>query len=291
MKIAVKDIKPNPFRPNLPFNQAKIKQLEANIKSTGFWDNILLRAVDEGYECAYGHHRLQAVKNVGIKEIDVPVKNLDDATMLKVMAQENMEDWDQSPIWPMEVVKTTYGFLQSGDGNKVITSDDLSEFLAWPSHRIMDAIANLRSTGDIPDHPESGQRSQPSIKKEIFEKLPTQKHAAEFRRAVQKTGASPRVQKEAVKKFAEKPAKQHEAISIIEQTQEKLGEKKPTPKSQIELRGDAFVYQNKLMSIINTLPKDPPRELTEQEYNVLRGLALIIIKRLRRFQNGTEEEN
>ena len=112
MKIAIKDLKPDPFRPNIPLNQAKVKQLEANIKSTDFWNNIVARpSKSGGYELAYGHHRLQALKNLNIKEIDIPVKDLDDATISKIMVQENMEEWEQSPVWTMAVVKTAYDFL------------------------------------------------------------------------------------------------------------------------------------------------------------------------------------
>ena len=234
MKVAVKDIRPNPFHPNLPLNQSKIKQLEANIKSTGFWDNILLRSFNGGYECAYGHHRLQAVKNVGIKEIDVPVKDLDDATMLQVMAQENMEEMEGSPIWAMEVVKVTFNFLK--EQRNLLHSDGeqdfslaIAKFLSWSPHRVQDAYANLRATGEIKKLSEKDTKEIIPIKKEIFEKLPSQAHATEFRKAVKRTGASPKAQRIAAPKFAKESAKPEEAERIISETQQLLGEKKKEP--------------------------------------------------------------
>ena len=94
-----------------------------------------------------------------------------DAMMLKILAQENMEEMAGSPIWAMEVVKAAYFFLKEKQGVKFITGDELAqkqivEFLAWPNHRVQDALANLRSTGEIPQAEEGAKEPQPSIKKE-----------------------------------------------------------------------------------------------------------------------------
>ena len=93
-----------------------------------------------------------------------------DAMMLKILAQENMEEMAGSPIWAMEVVKAAYFFLKEKQGVKFITGDELAqkqivEFLAWPNHRVQDALANLRSTGEIAQAKQAHE-PQPSIKKE-----------------------------------------------------------------------------------------------------------------------------
>jgi len=106
MKIAVKDLLPNPFRhlERYPINKSKVQQLKASIKQTSFWDNIVVRKSPNGaggYELAYGHHRHLALKELDYREIDVPVRDLDDNTMAKMMAAENMEEWgssDQPPL-------------------------------------------------------------------------------------------------------------------------------------------------------------------------------------------------
>src|SRR5262245_37674811 len=98
MKIKLKDLEANPFRniSEYPINKEKINSLVKSIKQTSFWDNILARpspANPKRYEIAYGHHRLMALHKVYGKEskheIDIPIRNLDDATMLKIMANEN----------------------------------------------------------------------------------------------------------------------------------------------------------------------------------------------------------
>jgi hypothetical protein len=102
MKIALKDIKPNPYR-NLeryPLDQPHVDELVASIKATeaGFWDNVLVRKVGDKYELAYGHHRLEAAKQAGLKEADFIVKKLSDEEMLKIMYLENKQDRVRKPF-------------------------------------------------------------------------------------------------------------------------------------------------------------------------------------------------
>jgi hypothetical protein len=93
MKIALKDIRPNPYR-NLeryPLSQPTVDQLVRSIQATdaGFWDNVVVRKNGDVYELAYGHHRLEAARQAGLKDADFIVKKLSDADMLKVMTLEN----------------------------------------------------------------------------------------------------------------------------------------------------------------------------------------------------------
>ena len=115
MKVAVKDIKPNPYRnmKHYPINQNKIEALKNSIQKTGFWDNIVARKVDKWYEIAYGHHRMQAVRELKIEYIDIPIRELDDSTMLLMMADENMNEWQSDPSIIIETVKAVKTYLES----------------------------------------------------------------------------------------------------------------------------------------------------------------------------------
>jgi chromosome segregation ATPase len=119
MKIALKDIKPNPYR-NLeryPLDQPHVDELVASIKATeaGFWDNVLVRKVGDKYELAYGHHRLEAAKQAGLKEADFIVKKLSDEEMLKIMYLENKQDRVRKPfISLMESVEAAVKAIAQG---------------------------------------------------------------------------------------------------------------------------------------------------------------------------------
>lgn len=131
LRIPIERLVANPFRDigNYQLSEAKLKSLEESIKDTGFWDNVMARLKPEqalpknledvfvmppdkqlGYtvkltfELAYGHHRIEAAKRQGIKFVTIPVRPLDDTTMLKVMANENKDDWSGSILVQLETV-------------------------------------------------------------------------------------------------------------------------------------------------------------------------------------------
>jgi hypothetical protein len=115
MKVQIKDLEPNPYRDikNYPMDQIKIETLKNSIEQTGFWDNILARKINGHIQIAYGHHRLEALKLVKkpTDYIDIPIKDLDDATMIQIMANENMEQWETNQYVINESVKVAKDFL------------------------------------------------------------------------------------------------------------------------------------------------------------------------------------
>jgi len=130
MKIAVKNIEANPYRgiKQYPIDKTKVESLKDSIRSTSFWDNILVRphpTKKDKYQLAYGHHRLVAIKELNIKEIDVPIRKLDDAMMVKIMAEENFE-WSHSPQVIIQTVDSVRTFLD----RKIAKCKTLKEFRA-----------------------------------------------------------------------------------------------------------------------------------------------------------------
>ena len=108
MKIKVKNIVANPYRKieHYPIDKAKVDALKTSIKEKTWWDNVLLRPhpTEKGkYQLAYGHHRWFALQELGFKEIDVPVRDIGDATMLQIMAEENL-NWSTSPAVTIQTV-------------------------------------------------------------------------------------------------------------------------------------------------------------------------------------------
>jgi len=102
MKVKLKLIKPNPYRDmkHYPIDEGKVDLLRESIRKTGFWDNIVARETEGKYEIAYGHHRLLALQKEfnPDKEIDLIIKGIDDADMIRIMADENDEYYGTSPF-------------------------------------------------------------------------------------------------------------------------------------------------------------------------------------------------
>jgi len=117
MKIKVADLEPNPYREmgKYPIDNAKVNALRLSIRETTFWDNLLIRPhpLKKGkYQISYGHHRLKAVKEEGITEIDAPVRNLTDAQMIRIMAEENLA-WLSTPAVIIQTVISVRRFLDA----------------------------------------------------------------------------------------------------------------------------------------------------------------------------------
>jgi hypothetical protein len=110
MKIAVAELRPNPFRniKRYPVDPDKVEALKNSIKQTTFWDNLLARRAPDGkgYELAYGVHRLTALKALKTEEIDIPVRKLSNTLMAQIMAHENMAEWVHNASVDQETIRS-----------------------------------------------------------------------------------------------------------------------------------------------------------------------------------------
>ena len=118
VNIKLSDVRPNPNRDLKfnPYNEEKITTLMASINSTGYWTNTIVRPAPDGkgYELAYGHHRLESAKRCGIKEAEFVVRDLDENMLLKMMENENQEEYRYCPLSLLESVKAVINALAAG---------------------------------------------------------------------------------------------------------------------------------------------------------------------------------
>jgi len=117
VKLKLCDLKANPFRhlARYPLDERKIEALMGSINQTTFWDNLMARPTANGqYEIAYGHNRLEALRRLKVKEIDIPVRDLSDDDMVRIMANENMEEWSHSSKIEQETIRTVVEGFAAG---------------------------------------------------------------------------------------------------------------------------------------------------------------------------------
>lgn len=158
MKVSIKDLRPNPFRDlaMYPIHREKVESLKSSIRSTGFWDNVLARKSEtEGlFEIAYGHHRLQALKELVDERVieadfvvDLPIRNLDDATMIRIMGNENMDEYKVTSDIIDETVRVAREYLHTETKTPLsdITASDISQFLggSWHEDKVATALTRL----------------------------------------------------------------------------------------------------------------------------------------------------
>lgn len=216
MKIAVKDLEPNPYRrmDKYPIDRVKVEQLKTSIKEKTFWDNILARSNGNGkYQLAYGHHRWIALKELGIKQIDIPIRKIDEADMIKIMAEENL-NWSTSPTVMVQTILVAKEFLdaelakyktfatspeiwrclfksQTGFAEartKGIGEPTLTKFLGgnWTKHKVGVALNIIKDK---------------ELSEQAIEIIPTMEQAKVFRIAVKEHKISKPIQKKIAKKI------------------------------------------------------------------------------------------
>jgi hypothetical protein len=132
-----------------PILRNKVDALKASINQTSFWDNVLARPAPGQpgkVEIAYGHHRLTAVRELEIKEVDLIVKDLDDSTMLKIMANENLDDWKMSVSVVNETVSAAKDFIEKtvklAKSGQVRKNSELDSFCSLYSEKELNLINN-----------------------------------------------------------------------------------------------------------------------------------------------------
>jgi hypothetical protein len=123
MIVKIKDIRPNPYR-NLekyPLKREKIDYLKESIRETFFWKHITAREKNGFYELACGHHRIEALRELGIKEIDIPIEDISDEWMLLMMIRENSTQETQD----------TDTIVMGVEGAKKYLEDELKKAGTW----------------------------------------------------------------------------------------------------------------------------------------------------------------
>jgi len=174
MKIKVRDVHPNPYRniDHYPLNKEKIMALTQSIEKTGFWDNLVGREVDGKIQIAYGHHRIEALRlaeGFGYDfEFELPIKEIDNGTMIQIMANENMQEWGHDITVIDETVKVTKKYLESDSkflaAKKIggtyeknqASGKDIAEFLGWSNSKVTTSLRRI-------DAIESGKVSKAAL--------------------------------------------------------------------------------------------------------------------------------
>jgi hypothetical protein len=91
MQISLHDLHPNPYRDfDLhPIDQEQVERLKASIDADGFWASVVARKAADGYQIAFGHHRIEAARALGLETAPIEVRELSDWQMVRMLTSEN----------------------------------------------------------------------------------------------------------------------------------------------------------------------------------------------------------
>lgn len=258
-RIAIKDLEANPYRhiEKYQIDQSKIDRLLASYTESGFWDgSIQVRPHPKRsgkYQLAFGHHRTEAARRAGLKEIGVVVGNRDNATMLRMMASENAEEFKHSPLVTQETIGAVieaYGAdeialevpedLRGGKGgvyktqlqDKPYTLPMVARFLGWvqadgqPTRNCRIAFEAWHAAHDLGVDVRKYQQQLRAENDELLTNKATQAILTSVRsaqRQAERAGASPAVVKQAAQAAAKDTVERIKEDNQARRTKDQAG--------------------------------------------------------------------
>jgi ParB family transcriptional regulator, chromosome partitioning protein len=130
--VSIADIKPNPFQARQSLDPQRIRELANEIAETGFWPGaIRARRVNGHVELVFGHRRLEALKLLGTKTIELEVVELDDTAMATQALVENLQREGLTDIEKANGIKHLLSVLRIPNKTKKV-----AELLGYPEHTI-----------------------------------------------------------------------------------------------------------------------------------------------------------
>jgi ParB/RepB/Spo0J family partition protein len=130
--VSIVDIKPNPFQVRQSLDPQRIRELADEIAETGFWPGAIRGRRVNGYvELVFGHRRLEALKLLGRKTIELQIVELDDTAMATQALVENLQREGLTDIEKANGIKHLLSVLRIPNKTKRV-----AELLGYPEHTI-----------------------------------------------------------------------------------------------------------------------------------------------------------
>lgn len=96
--IDIKKLKPGPYQSRTDVKEPELKELAESIKTQGIIQPLIVRKRQDYYEIIAGSRRYYASKSLGIKELPVIIRELEDKDALVFSIIENLQRQDLNPM-------------------------------------------------------------------------------------------------------------------------------------------------------------------------------------------------
>jgi len=94
------------FQPRLDIDPEKLQELADSIKAQGIIQPIIVRQIEaEKYEIVAGERRWRAAQIVGLQDVPVVIKDIDDRTTMAQTLIENIQREDLNPLEEAEALR------------------------------------------------------------------------------------------------------------------------------------------------------------------------------------------
>ena len=145
-------IKPNPFQPREDFAEQGIQELAQSIKEKGVIQPLLVRRKGDYFELIAGERRLRAANLLGIKELPIIVKDVQDQDSLELALIENVQRQGLNPIEQAHAYRYLIDKFQ-------VTQEKISEVLGKARVSITNILRLLNLPQEIQEEIKKGRIS------------------------------------------------------------------------------------------------------------------------------------
>jgi ParB family chromosome partitioning protein len=111
LALPIEDILPGDAQPRQQFDEAKLDELAASIKSHGVIQPIVVRRRGGQYEIVAGERRWRAAQKAGLREIPAVLSDVTPSDALTIALVENLQREDLNPIEEAEAFQRLHGEL------------------------------------------------------------------------------------------------------------------------------------------------------------------------------------
>src|SRR5437660_9411053 len=130
--VPIEDVDPNPHQPRQVMGD--LAELMASIAAKGILEPLVVRQRGDRFQIVAGERRYQAAVQVGLRELPVVIRDVDEAEMLELALVENLQRKDLTPFEEAEA-------LQSLAERCGYTHEDLARRLGKSRTAITESLA------------------------------------------------------------------------------------------------------------------------------------------------------
>jgi ParB family transcriptional regulator, chromosome partitioning protein len=102
--VPINKIKLPSQQPRRYFDPAKQDEMVSSISKHGILEPLIVRLIDGEYELVAGERRLRAAKTIGLTEVPIVLKELDDQSAKQIALVENLQRENLNPLEETEAI-------------------------------------------------------------------------------------------------------------------------------------------------------------------------------------------
>jgi ParB family chromosome partitioning protein len=190
--VPIDEVDPNPNQPRQVMGD--LSELMASIAEKGIIEPIVARQRGRRFQIVAGERRYQAAVQVGLREIPIVIRDVDDSEIIEIALIENLQRKDLTPFEEAEA-------LQSLSARCSYTHEDMARRLGKSRTSITESLSLNNIPEDVKNLCRLADISSKSLLLEVVRQGDPQKMVALVERIARDGGTT----REAVRKVTSKP--------------------------------------------------------------------------------------